>query len=249
MRVAIQVPAFREGEAMRPTLDEIRAQPVPEYVSELSLEVWVTPTTERPDADETWQVAESAGFDVYEAPPGKLSARNAAHDSAADRGFDVIATWDADAPPRSDETLTALLDPFEYDDADAVRGNPVSDWHLFGTLENIFRVGVARQVYDHIHGQLSAFTAAAWDCAGPFDESLDQTELVEVWDEEEVDFARRLRECGRFVHARGAKVYNDSRRTRCRFEKAFAFTGRPVSEWCDQRGCETFQPRRDDRRR
>lgn len=243
MNVALQVPSYEEGEDMVPTLDSILDQQVPEYVENLSLEVWVTLSPPDRDLCTTWQTAlRQAGFEPFEAPSGKLSARNAAHNSAVERGYDIILTWDADAPAYHDEVLKAMLDPFESGDADAVRGHPVSAWHLFGALENVAR-RATRAVHGHMHGQLSGFTAEMWECAGEFDESIDQTNIGEVWPEEEFDFANRLRECGRLVHATDAKVFNDSRRMRCRFERAFAFSGREVNPWCSDRGVETFEPR------
>jgi hypothetical protein len=243
MNVALQVPSFREGEDMVPTLDALLDQQVPQYVENLSLEVWVTLSPPSRELCTTWQTAlRQAGFEPFEAPSGKLSARNAAHDSAVERGFDVIVVCDADAPPLHDGVLKALLDPFEKQAADAVRGHPVSRWHIFGTLENVAR-RATRSIHGHMHGQLSAFTAKAWGCAGPFDETVDQTNINEVWPEEEFDFADRLRDCGKLVDAPEAKVRNDSRRTRCRFERAFAFSGRGVNSWCADRGVETFEPR------
>lgn len=244
MKVAVQVPAFEEGEDMVEALESIRGQRVPDGI-DVSHEVWVTPSK-----GATMKAAESVdGFEVFEAPSGKLSARNAAHDSAVERGHDVIVTWDADAPAVTDESLASLLAPFEDGDVVAVRGEPVSPVSLFGVIENVTRRFVSRPMYNHLHGQLSAFTAEGWERAGPFNTGLDQTELHDVWKEEEVGFAARLREHGRMVHAGNAAVYNDSRRTECRFESSFGRFGRPVSDWCSSRGEETFRPRGSDRRR
>lgn len=237
MDVALQIPAFDEGQEMVPTLESITDQRVPEYVHRISYEAWVTPSD-----GQTLAAAESVdAFDVFEAGEGKLTARNEAHDSAVERGFDVIATWDADNPPRSDDTLENLLEPFRDPSVSAVNGNPVSQWHLWGTLENLARP-VHRAVANHIHGQLSAFTADAWAHAGPFDTTIDQTELQTVWSEEEKDFAARLREHGEMVHATGATVVNDSRRTKCRFQRIGHRFGRTPDSWCLERGEKTFCP-------
>lgn len=248
MDVYVQVPAFEEGDDMIPTLRSIQDQQTPEWMN-ITPEVWVTLSPPDKELCTTWQAAlEAGGFDVYEAPSGKLSARNAAHDHAVADGADVIVTWDADAPALSDDTLFHLAKHFDDPGVSAVRGEPVSPLTPIGMLENVGRK-LRRSVTGHIHGQLSAFSADGWRHAGPFDTSIDETNIDQVWAEEEVDFARRLREAGEMVHESEAIVHNDSRRTQCRISRAFERTGRePMGEWCQNRGESSFAPRDGPRR-
>jgi hypothetical protein len=179
------------------------------------------------------------GFQPIEAPNGKLSARNDAHSHAASDGADVIVTWDADAHAHHDGVLAALIEPFREPEVVAVRGEPASAPGPFGICENVMRRAM-RATFDHLHGQLSAFTADAWRSAGPFDTDLDQSAIQEVWAEEEVRFAQRLRAVGELRHAPQALVHNDSRRNMCRLRRGM---GTARSDWCTSRGEATFAPR------
>lgn len=238
MRAIVQVPAFEEGERMFPVLDSIAAQSVPSEWR-VDLEVWVTLSPPDRSLCDTWQTAVSAsGFDVYEAPTGKLSARNAAHSSAVDRGADVIVTWDADSTPRDDAVLGALLKKHESGCV-AVNGQPRVFPFEPTPLGALFDLGGTFEdnVKPHMHGQLSSFTADAWSAVGPFDDSIDQTDVDEVRSVEEFGFYRSLSQIGRVCEAFGAVVYNDTRRWKCRLG------GGVDASYCDRRGLTTFFPR------
>lgn len=244
MNVTIQIPAYQEGDAMLPTLRSIAEQDIPDHWT-VTPEVWVTLSPKDKSLCTTWKAAlEAEGFDVYEAPEGKLSTRNAAHDHAVAEGADVIVTWDADAPALSDHALRDLVKPFEQNpDVVAVRGVPVSPSSVVGTLENLKRT-VGAAIVGHMPGQLSAFTADAWQQAGPFDTNRDETDLQSVWLEEEHAFSNRLADVGEVITAKGAKVHNDSRRTRCKISRSMDKTGRnPVFDHCGGRNGTTFNPR------
>lgn len=237
-RAAVQVPAFQEGAEMLKTLRSIREQNVPPGW-EVSFQVWVTLSPPDRELCDTWQAAvEAGGYDVYEAPPGKLSARNEAHDSAVDDGYGAIVSWDADAKPLTENALASMLKALEEPGVVCANSRPRSGptGGLFGSV-----VDAAARVEDtfapHINGQAHAFTAEAWEGAGPFDTDLDQTEIVDVRAEEEFSFRRRLSTLGRVVSPPEAVVENDMRRVWCKV---------PVlgqSGYCDARGEETFEPR------
>lgn len=213
----VQIPAYEEGRTVYETATEIANQTVPDGW-DVDYEAWVTLSPPNRELCDTWQNAMAAeNVGVIEAPQGKLSARNEAHDSAVERGYDVFFSWDADAPPLRDGVLASMLRAFEQDPRPAcVNSKPKSSPDgLVGQAIDAF--AAAEDVATpHIHGQCHALTAEAWDIAGPFDESLDQTSMQEVRSEEEFGFWRALRSVGPVVQPHDAVVYNDPRRTYCK---------------------------------
>lgn len=238
MDVAIQVAAFEEP-GLAGTLDAWAAQPVPEWAT-VSYEAWVTPSGPK-GACGTWQqAADHDTFTVREAPQYKLRARNAAHESALDRGIDAFVSCDADAPPLSDRTLSNLLDPLRSRGTVASVSNPVSPSNPIGIYSNL--KAYAREfVFRSVHGQCHAVTTDAWRQAGPFADDIDHTTLHSVWMEEEYGFGNRLRDVGRVEYAYDAPVRNDIRRAECRWRRA---AGKATGEFCDRaEGEKTFAPR------
>lgn len=236
-RGVVQVPAFEEGASMLETLRQIRAQEVPDGW-EVAFQVWVTLSPPDRELCDTWQaVVEAGGWDVYEAPRGKLSARNAAHDAAVEDGFDAIVSWDADAKPLRETTLAAFLVPLEQDAVVAVNSRPVSrNDGVFGAVVDV--VAGAEDVFlPHMNGQAHSFTAEAWREAGPFDTDLDQTNIREVRPEEEFGFRYRVSRVGSIEKPASAVVENDMRRNWCKVP----LLGQ--SGYCDTRGERTFEGR------
>lgn len=257
MDVAIQVFAYDEKELGR-TLDAIAAQWVPDWL-EPRYEAWVTPAA--PAAARGERVAHSvtarewdqaAAHDVFrarEAPPGKLSSRNVAHDEAVATGADAIVAWDADAPPLHDDALARLLAPIRRGEAVATNARPTSPWTVVGTATNV--VGwVHDLVQPHIHGQCHALTAAAWAGAGPFRvDEVDETTMMGallrdgIRIEEEFAFRRRVDAVGPVVDTWDVRVRNDTRRTYCHFDRML---GRDQSPYCRRMDSDvTFHPRED----
>ena len=142
---------------------------------------------------------------------GKLDARNQAHNKAYDQGYDIIVAAGADAKPRSQNTLPALLHPFHSrQNVVAVDSNPVSDG-LYGSFLNAV-TSLEDSIRPHISRQCSAFTAEAWDHAGPFDAgSVDQRDRAATRIEEERRFYKRLNRYGKVVKAHNAVVENQKR--------------------------------------
>lgn len=236
--VVVQVPAFEEGADMLPVLESIREQSAPDGIS-VAYELWVTLSPPDRELCTTWQAAvEAEGFEVYEAPSGKLSARNAAHNHAVREGHDVIVSWDADAAPLANDTFSELLRPILEGSASCANSNPYSSSSgAFGVVVDVF-ASIEDVTVPHIHGQLHALTANAWQQAGPFDDSVDQTDVSAVRAEEEFAFRRRLQtqtDSG-VVTAPGAVVYNDPRRAYCQVP------GLGQNPYCGQRGVRTFSP-------
>jgi hypothetical protein len=240
MNVAIQVFAFDEPvDGFRETLSSIQDQTVPRGIKP-SYEAWITPASED---DPLFTAARQEGFTPHEAPDGKLSSRNVAHNRAVDEGKDVIVSWDADAPALNDEALSNLLEQFDDPGVVAVSGLSMSRWKRDGglSLAGVFLDMAAITedvVFPHIPGRCSAFTADGWKRAGEFDTQLDQTSMQDVRQEEEFDFLYRLSEVGRHTFA-NAPVRNGLRRHLCKIP------GMGDPDYCDTRGVETFQHRQD----
>lgn len=233
MNVTVQVPAYSEGDIIEDTLAELTAQREPTW-ADVSYEAWVTPSCPNPESCRTWvRARDFDGVDAHLAPNGKLSTRNEAHGHAVEGGADVLVTWDADAPPLHDDVLAELLAPLRSDGVVATNSAPTAPPTVVGVAVNVLgRVeDVARP---HMHGQCSAFTAEAWQQAGPFDTDLDETEVFEVRQEEEFGFYRRLAELGAIEHPDGAMVENHPRRAEC-------LLGVRNDGYCRRRGVETFQ--------
>lgn len=248
MRTAIvQIPAFSES-PWTDRLDQITAQSPPDgWTAEF--EAWVTPNCPNLDGCMTYQNAKHhPNVDAHVAPEGKLSSRNEAHAHAVEaRGADVVVTWDADAPPLNEYALAALLMPYDDVEVVATNGNPVAPGGVVGRITNAF-AGIEDRLRPQMHGQLSSFTADAWERAGPFDtETINERAIEDVRAAEEFGFRRRLEEYGSVVDVPEAKVLNDTRRVKARTNKAFRrFTPKYPDGFHDDRRGVTFHPRDDE---
>jgi len=230
----VQVPAFEEANQLPKTLREIDTQTVPSGVS-VTKQVWVTRSEDRRGTCSTWQAAEMVeGWEVHEAPQGKLSARNAAHDHALRNGADLICAWDADAPPLADTVLHSLvLDILDNDGVVLANSNPIArDGSLLG-LGSEVASKLEDGVVPHVHGQCHVMAAAVWQRAGPFDTDLNQTDIGDVRAEEEFAFRRRVAQIGRIADDPAAKVFNDPRRNACRLPNY-------EDPFCERIGDNTF---------
>jgi hypothetical protein len=230
MRAVVQIPAYHEGPQLAETAEAILQQRAPDGVA-VDVEAWVTPDPD-PSSCSTWAAAEAvSGLDVYEAPIGKLSARNAAHSHAVTAGYDAFVTWDADAVPLHDQVLVELLAPLmESEQYPAVNSTPVTDPDGDGGLLAQVVDSAARAediLAPHLNGQAHAIRTAAWEQAGPFDTDRDETSLWETRQEEEYGMWGRLRRLGPIPRPNEATVFNDPRRHICKIP------GAASPDWCD----------------
>lgn len=240
MDTIVQVPAFEEGEKLADTLRSITALETGDH--DVTVEAWVTPSI-NPSCGfcDTMAYAERVdGVTVFEAPEGKLSARNEAHAHAVQQGADVIVSWDADAPPLDDRALTSLIDTAARPRVAAANSIPVSagQYEPLGTAVEML-TSIEQATAAHINGQAHALTAGAWESAGPFT-TVDETDAHDVRAEEEFRFYHRLQRHGDILTAPHAHVRNDLRRTAC-------LLGIGQESYCGRRGVETFQPLTVDR--
>jgi len=216
-RAVVQIPAYNEADKLPNTAREILAQRVPDNYG-VDLQAWVTRSENEKGCCDTMMAAESVPeMEVFEAPVGKLSARNAAHSHAVTRGYDVIVSWDADAPPEHDGVLAALLSAVDEPGVVAANSVPTSlsrHRSLLGAAVDAV-AAVEETVFPHINGQAHAITTEAWEAVGPFDDSIDQTSMSTVRGEEEFLLGRKLRRMGEVTQPPAAKVYNDPRRVYC----------------------------------
>lgn len=235
MRAAIQVPVYDEPAGrLRDTLTSFRAATTEDF--EPSYEAWITPSGPQ---DIAFDVAQECGFETFEAPSGKLSARNAAHSSAFGREMDAVITIDADAPLVAEDAFDRLVREIQ---SGAVAANAVSVAYKdpegklspLGAVVDVVCLAedVARP---HLSGRCSTISQGAWEQAGPFDDSIDQTDRTAVREEEEFRFYRDVSSVGEVVYADGAKVYNDLRRHVCKL---------PIGQDCERFESEvTFSPK------
>lgn len=215
LTATLQVPVYAEDHRLlRRTFSKLQEQYVPDDVI-MEYEAWVTPSGR---VDPALAAAEEAGFEVHRAPEGKLATRNEAHTSA---NGDVILSIDADAPPMKPYVVSSMIDALRDPEVVAANSTPRSRTRpdgggsLFGLGVDV--VGAAEDiVWPHMHGQAQAFTAGAWDRAGPFDASMDGQPISAVRGEEERRFYRRLRTLGHIETPVEAVVYNDPRRHQSR---------------------------------
>lgn len=233
MNVAIQCCAFDEPDVDQ-TLEAIASHPVPDWHS-VALEAWVTPH----DGETLSKARSVSAADVYEAPQGKLSTRNVAHGHAVSSGADVIVSWDADAPPVKEDSLTKLLSHFDRPGVVAVNGSQRHEGFAAAKLFDL-ATHLDTVLYSPIYGRFSAFTTDAWESAGPFrTRGVDQTDIVSTRFEEERDFRKRLEREGRVIDDPRASVYGEDRRYRC--WKASILPGSETPEFCQSHdGGETF---------
>lgn len=239
MKTVIQVPAYKEVR-LTETLDEIAAQETAGYP--VSYEAWVTPSGPKESCGTWKQAVNHPVFEAFEAPQGKLSTRNDAHESAVSRGYEATITWDADAPPLSNDVLLNLCNALATHGVSAVMATPESPDTTLGNI--VDRVSRYMQKFrPYIHGQCSGFTAEAWVEVGPFNTNIDQTHVKKVWNEEELAFYNRLSRVGEVRKLRDAKVRNDTRRWACRFKDPFKRSS-ATDQYCRDRGVETFEPNR-----
>lgn len=209
----VQIPAYEEGRTVYETATEITDQRVPDGW-DVDYEAWVTLSPPDRELCDTWQNAmEAEDVDVFEAPQGKLSARNAAHNSAVERGYDVLFSWDADAPPIGSAVLATMLREFEKDPRPVcVNSIPKSaPAGVFGHVVDL-AAGIEEVATPHVNGQCHALTTDSWGEVGPFDDTVDQTHLPAVRAVEEFGMWRKLRSLGPVAQPPGATVYNDPRR-------------------------------------
>lgn len=231
----VQVPAFEEPETLPPTLRSISDQHLPRGVS-VTQQVWVTRSEDGAGCCSTWQAAESvSGWEVREAPAGKLSARNAAHAHAFESGADLICSWDADAPPLHEKVLYSLTQSALSDGVAIANSTPVArDGSLIGVVSDVAS-RAEDQIMPHVHGQCHVMTAETWRRVGPFETNLDETSLGAVRAVEEFGFYEAASEVGRVEKVQNAKVFNNPRRNVCRLPGY----GRG-DDFCERRGGSTF---------
>lgn len=177
--------------------------------------------------DNTADIALSYVDDVIQAPKGKLSARNFALNPPVDASWDgpdseIIFNTDADKRYPA-EWADTIFRNFFRENVVAVTGETrymengeknleshiadVVEVNLRGLTKYMFSDGIT------LEGGNSAFLKSAFIKAGGFDTSwVDETEIWQVFHEEEFYFPHRLSQFGEIVLEREAVAYEPPRR-------------------------------------
>jgi len=178
--------------------------------------------------DRTVEIAEGYADRVIQSPRGKLTARDMGIAQA--RG-DIIVAVDADCA-YAPNWLNVLLQYFNDDYVVAVTGPRLVDpeegfgWTILGVWMTLADVGPFGL---RITGQNSAFYKQAYYDVGGFDLSIPQQNVHEMVREEEIDFARKLRQLGRVPVAWDAPCFTSLRRIR------FVGHGKRYQQYLQQR--------------
>jgi hypothetical protein len=241
-RTVVQLFAYDEPNVITPTMNRYAETPVPDNWT-FEYQAWVTPT----EGHRTLRQAENhPAFKAFQAPQGKLTTRNKAHDWAFSRNYDFVITADADEPPLRDDYFAELLAPFQSGRVHAVSGWP-KNTGLSAPL-----TGFARRLDETrrpLRANCSALDEMAWLSAGPFrTDDVDETEVGSVRREEEFDFRRRIEEIGEVVEQHSAMVEANNRRNLSKVYDALRPLGDTDLGHAASRQAETFAPheRRDD---
>ena len=154
--------------------------------------------------DRTVELGEVYADLVIFAPKGLLTARALATDLAAG---EIIMNMNSDTyypPDYADLMLSHFKDP----DVVAVAGGwNYGNWLDFGT-----KLFVDTHARPWLPGMASAFRKSAYQAAGGFDPSIDQTDYAKVVWAEENDFAQRMAKVGKIVYEPRAVAVASSRR-------------------------------------
>lgn len=195
--VSIIVPSYNEELYIETTLLSLISQSIihnyPEYF-DLTL-------VDSQSTDKTVEIAKHYVDDILITPRGKLTARNAAIESAKGN---LIVSVDADTfyPIH---WLNTLLKPFrdsKYQNVVGVNGSTIdkSITGVPGPIRNVLELVDIVRYPNKMLGRNSAFYKYAYYLAGRFDESINQFNMQSMVAEEEIDFGGRLSKIGRVVH-------------------------------------------------
>lgn len=154
--------------------------------------------------DRTQEIAAKYVDIIWNAPDGKLSARNFAMRKT---DADIVVTADAgDIYPEG--WLSNLLAPFSDPDTVAVHGPNMSQDPIYKPILGIYNL--VRPV-GNFSASNSAVRTEVYRSLGGFDESIDQTDRHEMFHEEEVFFLKRLKKAGNVVYQSAAPMFTNMR--------------------------------------
>jgi len=244
-KALVQLFAYDEPDVITPTMNRYAKTPAPDNWA-IEYQAWVTPTK----GHRTLRQAENhPAFQAVEAPPGKLTTRNKAHNRAFNRNYDVVITADADEPPLRDDYFTELLAPFQQANVHAVTAWPKNTGLTAPLTSLARRLDETRRP---IRANCSALAEHAWHHAGPFRTvDVDESNIESVRAEEEFDFRRRIEETGDVVEQHSAQVKANNRRMASKVFRSLRPLGDTDLGHAASRGAETFAPheKQDDRDR
>ncbi len=199
MQISIVMCSLNEADSIDTALQSIRNQ---NYSGNYELILVDSGST-----DNTVELASNYCDRIINAPKGKLTARNIGTQYAEGN---IIVSVDADCE-YSGNWLENLLMPFQKTGVIAVRGKTIHDddtfaWNRLWTLiEDIHMTIIFRT---RMPGRNSAYYKDMFYYVGGFDETVNQMNALEMIEEEEVSFGKRLSEIGKVVYQNNAVCYH-----------------------------------------
>lgn len=222
MLISIIISSLNEAKYIETTLQSIRYQ---SYIDNYELILVDSGST-----DNTVQLASKYVDSIIRSPKGKLTARNLATKYA---NGDIIVSVDADCyyPP---QWLANLLQPFnanENQDSNILNVVATSSYargSLWATYTDWFSLKILYR--NRLPGRNSAYYKNVFDTIGGFDESVDQTDILAMINEEEVQFGKRLAKYGDIVFVPEAYCEHLGE------DKFLCRLGRLSPEYCREQG-------------
>lgn len=164
--------------------------------------------------DRTVEIAEDYGWKVYQAPRGKLNARHLGMEKAKGK---IIVSVDCDCkyPPNwlnlmlqwfRRPAVVAIVGPRLVDPKEGFWATGISVWF------SLFDVGPLLAGGMRAPGQSMALRRQAYFQTGGWDLSINQQNMHEMVREEEIIFARKLRQLGRVIVDWTAPCFTSARR-------------------------------------
>ncbi len=204
-KVSIHVASYNEENTIRETLESLVNQEYYKLNGDVKIVLLDSDST-----DDTRDIARQylRNEHIWLVPKGKLSARH--NGIVRDEEADIILATDADCIyPK--HWLSNMVKPFEDYSIVGVYGHRLSKEDPFWKPLRAYWTAVSHGVWKQFLGCNSGFRRWAYFEAGGFDLSVDEFDRMEIWQEEEWDFRKRLEEVGKVEHVTNSGILTSDR--------------------------------------